>query len=428
MNALAHGVGTRGDLPVPAQYAALAGAVVLVATFALLGATWRTPRLHGADGGRPLPRPVASALSSAVLRGVLRAVVSALALGVVVVGFAGPAETPDNLAPWVLYVTFWVGLVPASLLLGPVWRVVNPLRALHAIVARLARVDRERGVRDLPDRVGLWPAAVSLAAFGWLELVHPDPSDPRVVAWVLTGYAVLQTGAAFVFGARWFDRGDGFEVWSELLGSLAPVGRRADDVMVLRNPLDGLEAVRPRPGLVAVVLVLIGITGFDGLSRSSLWSEAVPQSPVWGTVGLVAVLVAVVALYLAGTWRGRSAVPVTFAHTLVPIAAGYAVAHYFSLLVFDGQLPFVLVSDPFGTGADLFGTAGRAVDYTVVGVGAIAAVQLGAIVAGHVVAAVAAHERALRRFPAGVALRVQYPMLASMVMLTFGAVALVLAP
>jgi len=425
---LAHGVGTRGDLPVPVEYAALAAGLVLVLTFVLLGVLWKTPRLTAPPPRRPLP---------GWLVVLLRGVTTALAVAVVVIGFVGPAETTDNLAPWAFYVTFWVGLVPASLLFGPVWRVLNPLRALHAGGAAVLRIDPERGVRDLPVRVGLWPAAVALFAFGWLELAAPEPSDPRLVAACLTGYAVVQVGAATVFGRGWFAHGDGFEVWSTLLGTLSPLGR---------NPLAGLEAVRPQPGLAAVVLVLLGTTAFDGLSRSALWAT---RSVLWATVGLVGVTAAVVGLWLLGTWRAdpvrgasvhgdsvrgdsvreeRAPLPVAFAHTLVPIAAGYAIAHYFSLLTFDGQKVFVLASDPFGTGADLFGTADRAVDYTVVGVGTIAAVQLAAIVLGHVVAAIAAHERAVRLFPPRIALRIQYPVLASMVVLTCAAVALVLAP
>ncbi|AEA23889.1 hypothetical protein ACFQ34_32810 [Pseudonocardia benzenivorans] len=432
---LAHGVGTRGDLPVPVELAATAAGAVLVGTFVALGLLWRSPRLRGGEAGRPVPAPVARLVGSPVLRGVLRGLVLVAAVLVVVVGFAGPAQTPRNLAPWVFYVTFWVGLVPASLLLGPVWRVLNPLRSVHAGLAAVARIDPEQGVRDLPARVGLWPAAVSLAAFAWLELVSPEPADPRVVAGVLVGYALVHVGAALVFGRRWFAHGDGFEVWSTLLGSLAPIGRRDDGTLVWRNPADGLDAVRGRPGLVAVVLVLVGSTAFDGLSRSSLWADNAPRGPLAATLGLVVVTGVVTGLYLLGTWRPdpvRRAEPVrlptAFAHTIVPIAAGYAVAHYFSLFLFDGQLPFVLASDPFGTGADLLGTAGRAVDYTLVGTVTIAAVQVGAIVVGHVLAAVCAHDRAVQLFPPAIAVRIQYPLLAAMVVLTCGAVALVLAP
>ena len=114
---------------------------------------------------------------------------------VTVVAVAGPDETARNLAPWALYVTFWVGLVPASLLLGPVWRVVNPLRLLHRGLR--AVLPAAPGAGRLPA-LGLWPAAVSLLVFLWLELVYPDRAEPATVAVFLIGYAVVQLGAVAV--------------------------------------------------------------------------------------------------------------------------------------------------------------------------------------------------------------------------------------
>ena len=112
---------------------------------------------------------------------------------------------------------------------------------------------------------------------------------------------------------------------------------------------------------------------------------------------------------------------------MTPIAAGYAIAHYFSLLLFDGQQIVILASDPLGTGADLLGTASAAVDYRWVGPITIMVVQLAAIVLGHLVASVATHDRAVRLYPAESAVRTQYPMLAAMVALTVGAVGLLFA-
>ena len=82
-------------------------------------------------------------------------------------------------------------------------------------------------------------------------------------------------------------------------------------------------------------------------------------------------------------------------HTLIPIAAAYLVAHYFSLLAYNGQSLWSLASDPLGDGSDLFGGAGAAIDYSIVSATAIAYVQIGALVAGHVAALVLAHDRAL---------------------------------
>jgi hypothetical protein len=360
--------------------------------------------------------------------------VLALALFVVYVAAAGPEHATNNVAPWVLYITFWVGLVPVSLLLGPVWRAVNPLRTLHAGLSRLAGLRSGDGLRTLPDGVGRWPAAAWLAVFVWLELVYPDRSEPIVVAVFLLAYATVTLVAALVFGSGWFERGDGFEVYSTMLGRLSPLGRRSDGRLVLRNPLDGLDALAVGPGLVAVVSVLIGSTAFDGLTRTRLWTDNVdPDNIPVGTLGLIAAIgfVAVtytVAARLAARPGGAdaSAMPGVFAHSVVPIAVGYTVAHYFSLLLLDGQTALILASDPFASGADYLGTALWDVNYLLVSTGTIALVQVGAIVVGHVLGVVAAHDRAVRLFRGRVATRSQYPLLAVMVAYTVGGVALLL--
>jgi hypothetical protein len=428
---LAHGIGTRADLPVPIGLAAAAAGATLVISFAVLAVLWRRPR--AARHGVALPAPVGVVLDGPPVRVTLRLGTLLLAVLVVVTGLAGPADPARNLAPWVFYVIFWVGLVPASLLLGPVWRVLNPLRLLQPAVARLLRVSPERGVFALPDAVGYWPAAASLAAFGWFELVFPARAEPVAVAVFVLVYGGAQLGAGVLFGRRWLDRGDGFEVYSGLIGALAPLGRRADGRLALRNPLDGLAAVPLGPGLVGVVVALLGTTAYDGLSRTQWWSTFVPAGTATAGAGLVLTFVLVGVVFGVGTFTVAStgarsgAGPAAFAPTLAPIAAGYAIAHYFSLLVFDGQQAVILASDPMGTGADLIGTAGRAIDYTVLGTTTIAVVQLGGIVVGHLVAAISAHDQAHRLFPPRLALRTQYPMLAAMVALTVGAVGLVFA-
>jgi hypothetical protein len=430
MTVLAHGVGTRTDLPIPIGLALFGAGAAILFTFAILLLFWRRPRLGDADSGRPLPAGIQRALDSAAVRGGLQAVVLVVAVFVVVVASAGPDDTPHNLAPWVFYVTFWVGLVPASLLLGPVWRVVNPLRLLHRGL-RLV-LPRPPGEGRLPA-LGLWPAAGSLFAFLWLELVSPHRSDPAVVGWFLIGYAVVHVGLALWFGEGWFAAGDGFEVYSSLIARLSPWGRRDDGRLVVRNPLAGAISTPAWPGLAAVVVVLLGATAFDGLSRTVFWQSGPGASndPVSGTLGMLAMIALVAAMYVVGTrLSGRLAgqppgvQPRRYAATVIPIALGYTVAHYFSLFVLDGQTTWILVSDPFGTaGTDLFGTAGNVVDLSVVSAAAIAMVQVGAIIVGHVVGVTLAHERALlsaRRARASD----QLPLVVVMVLFTFGGLGL----
>jgi hypothetical protein len=119
--------------------------------------------------------------------------------------------------------------------------------------------------------------------------------------------------------------------------------------------------------------------------------------------------------------------PGLYAHSLVPIAAGYAIAHYFSLLLLDGQATWILASNPFAQpGVDLFGTYGRAVDYTAVSTRTIANVQVSAVVLAHVVGVVLAHDRAVRETPRHATVG-QVPLVAVMVAFTVGGLSLLLS-
>lgn len=402
MIVLAHGVGSRTDLPIPIGFALYGAGAAILASFAVLLLFWRTPRLGGSGSGRPLPAGLERALDGAPLRRGLQALALLVAGFVVAVALWGPQETSRNLAPWVLYVTFWVGLVPLSLLLGPVARVANPLRLLHRGLRVL--VPAAPGAARLPA-LGLWPAAGSLLVFVWLELVYPGRTEPITVAVFLLGYAVVQVGLALWFGERWFAHGDGFEAYSTLIARLSPWGRRDDGRLVLRNPLANAMATPAEPGLTALVVVLLGSTAFDGLSRTVFWQTGPGSADdtLSGTLGLLAMIAVVAALYVLGTrLSGRMAgqdpavQPGRYAATVIPIALGYTVAHYFSLIVLDGQTTWILASNPFGAaGVDLFGTYGNRVDLTAVSSDVIALVQVGAIILGHVVGVTLAHERAL---------------------------------
>jgi hypothetical protein len=429
---LAHGVGTRADLPVPLPLALAGAALAVLVSFAALGLLWPRSRLRGAAAGRPLPGVVQAVVDSPVVAWALRLVVLAATALVVAVALTGPAEPPENLGVYAFYITFWVGLVPASLLLGPVWRTVNPLRTLHAGLRRLAGPAPGAG---RTAALGLWPAAGALLVYAWLELAYPERSAPTSVGLFLVVYGVLQLMAALFYGEEWFARGDAFEAYSTLVAALSPFGRRTDGRLVLRDPLDGVDALVPERGLAALVVVLVGTTAFDGVTRSAWWQSgpgiAGDTAALPPTLGLLVTTAVVAALYagattLAARLSGRGDGPRFFAHSVVPIAVGYAVAHYVSLLLLDGQLTWILASDPFQTGRDLFGTARNAVDYTAVAPGSIAAVQVGAIVLGHVLGVVLAHDRAVRLVSGRRARTSQYPLLAVMVALTVGGLTLLL--
>ena len=102
----------------------------------------------------------------------------------------------------------------------------------------------------------------------------------------------------------------------------------------------------------------------------------------------------------------------------MPIVAGYFVAHYWSLLVIVGQQAVIQLSDPLGTGANWLGTGGRVADPLLAGATTTAVIQVTAVVVGHVVGVVLAHDRAVALLPRRHAVVGQIPLLVLMVAYT----------
>jgi len=425
-----HGVGSRSDLPLPFTALVVAAVAVLVISFVALGTLWREPRLRDTDG-MLLPRPLAALLDSRWLRTVARVLAGVLTLWTLAALFLGP-DSARNPVPHVVYVWLWVGLAFASMLLGPVWRAINPVRAVHAGLLRLARVSPDLAV--LPYRWGLWPAALGLGTFTWVELVAEENTSLVFLRLLVGGFLAVSILGAAVFGREWFDQADPFEAWSRLLGLLSPLGRRHDGRWVLRTPLHGVNGLRGQRGLVPTVAVMLGGTAYDGFSANLGWATFVQSSPLpssllktltlLGFFGLVAVtiwLASAVSVRLAREPFSSSFSFVSdIAPSLIPIAGGYLVAHYWSLWVYQGQNAWRLLTDPLGTGADLLGTAGLTPNDTLIQPTLVATIQAVSIVVGHVLGVFAAHERAITVFDRRVAVVGQVPLMVVMIVYTLG--------
>ncbi len=433
-----HGIGGGQDLPISLPFALAGGAAALAVSFIVLVLAWREPRYDAARQGHPLPAGLAAALSGGWLSVLLRAVGL---LAAAYVGWAALAG-PDSLANptfGVFYVLLWVGVVPASLLLGPFYRAVNPLRTVHRLLSAATRGDPTTGVVDLPPGIGLWPASGGLLAFVWMELVFPESNFLWAVRlWLACYVAVVLIGAA-VFGERWIAAADPFEAFSTLVSHLSVFGRTADGTLVVRSPLRNLDGVPPQPGLLAVVAILVGSTAFDSFKDSIAWIRFSQDAPVGGTLlDTIALMVfcLVVGLLLAGATMLTPPVPGLphremprrFAHAIVPIVVGYFVAHYLSYFVETGQQTVIYLSDPMVTGANLLGTADLQVSYWVTTHPTFLSVtKVVAIVGGHVLGVIASHDRAMRLLPRRDQLTGQLPLLVVMVAYTVSGLYLLLA-
>ena len=443
---LAHGIGGVRDLPVPTWLFYWGGGVVLVVSFLALGVLWRRPQLERAARGRELPQGLQRAVGSAPLRVVFGALSAGLLALVFAAALVGEPSSATNLAPTFVYVVFWLGVVVIQVLLGNVWPALNPWLAWASGVAWVWRRVLGRGWTpplEYPERLGVYPAALGLLAFTALELAYPDPANPRVLALAIALYSYATWFGMAAYGReRWVNRGEAFTVYFELLSRIAPFGRRDDGRLVVRLPFAGLAGPDARPGVLALVAVMLGSVGFDGLSRTTMWQDlrAEVEGPfvldrpgvadllgtVLGLAGLVGCIALVCGAYLLAVrsarrvaGEGRSLVA-DFLPSLVPIALVYAVAHYFTLLLVQGQFALPLASDPFGYGWDVLGLAGYEPDLAPLSPNTVWYVQVGALVAGHAAGLAIAHDRAVSILPVRAALRSQYAMLALMVLYTVG--------
>jgi hypothetical protein len=429
----------RSDLPIPEWLFGWAAAMVLVISFVALAILWPEPKLEG-DRWRPLPG--GRVLGSRVVEIVCGAIGIGL-LGVVVyTGLEGTQSPAANFAPTFVFVIFWIGLVPASVLFGDIFRAFNPWRALGRAVGWAAgRVVRSGLPAPLayPERLGHWPAAAGVFAFAVLELVRSGGDQPDTVAIATLIYSAITFIAMALYGVEaWSARGEAFSVYFNLFARISVFETR-ERVLGVRPPLAGLAHLKAGAGTAALLAVMIGTVTFDGAGEAPIWTGISPDmtrffgdlglSPqpafeLTFLIGLIVAILLVAGLYRLGVLGARSVgggfsaerLSRAFVHSLVPIALAYVMAHYLTYLLFRGQAIVFLASDPLGDGSDLFGTASTQIDYGVIGSTATWYWQVAFVVAGHAAGLTLAHDRALALYDdAKLAVRSQYWMLAVMV-------------
>lgn len=426
---LAHGLGGSSDLPIPYTYALIGAAWALTFTFAVVALAWRRPRFDPDKPGRPLPQWVTTAVDAPVTRWAVAAAGLLFAAWVAMAALFGKPE--GNPLPGVFYVLMWVGLVAASLAIGPVWRAISPVRTVYRLF-RKARVPSGRGY---PERLGYWPAAFGLFAFVWLELASPDPGSVGAIKLWLWVYIVVTLTGALVCGDRWFGRADPFEVYSVVASRFSPLRRNAAGGRIeIGNPFDHLPSLPVRPGTVTVLAVLLGSTAFDSFSAMPGWRNVVDRqtdsaatATLMRTAGLlVFIAVVVVTFWFAARATGgvdkntRNRLPGLMAHSLIPIVLGYVFAHYLSYLIERGQQAVIDLADPLGRGWNLFGLGNAEVNYVLsLHPSVLATIKVCCVVGGHVAGVIAAHDRALRILPSGYQLTGQLAMMLVMVGYTF---------
>lgn len=421
----AHGVGSRGTLPLPLWQFSWAAIAALGLSFAALGVLWKKPTLAPAAHGVEIPL---SRVALRVLAWPIRAVgllMFGLTLGAALFGtnVGGPES---NLAPVTIYVAVWVGVAVVSAVTGDIWKLINPFQTI-------GRFFPETTTHKAPEHQ--FVAVGTIFGFLVLELVHPNGDIPRNLGWAMLAYTALMVGGLFRFGRLWLDRADGFGVLFSMIAAMAPITRGTEGELRLRPPMSGLSVKQAVPGSLLLLVTVLGGTSFDGFSESPMFTDIVGRPTGWDAVppkfiGLVLMIAIAGILYSVGSQATAKVAGMTkrdaadlFSASLVPIVWGYAVAHYAQLLVDEMQNFWIMLSNPYGAfdaagnpTTNLFGAADNTVDLNVIDVDVVAWVQALAIVVGHVFAVIYSHEVAVGRLDHKTAARSQQTMLFVMVL------------
>jgi hypothetical protein len=448
----AHGFGRLYNLPVPFWLYAWGGAAVLVVSFALIGWLATAPIGTAAPVSRDLAHaPLVTALKRARVRAILQALAVAALLLSIVTGFFGSRDPYRNFGMTAFWVVFVLAFAYLTALVGDLYAAINPWRTLSAGVARLWH-GYARGRIAYPERLGDWPALALYLAFIWFELF--GYGKPFSLATALLAYTVLNFLGVWLVGATaWFRHCEFFSVFLRLVALMAPIDYRPGVALRWRLPFAGL--LQERPGHLSTVvfaLFMLSSTAFDGLKATQTWvmlfwndptglltgwlgktpiqayATLRPWYTAWETAWLLAspfiyfgayVLFIALAKALARSRRPLRELLLDFGYSLLPIALVYHVTHYFTLILTQGVKIVSLLSDPFGWGWNLFGTAFVFRAPILPDLGIVWHTQVALILLGHIASVWVAHLIALRVFAnRREAVLSQVPMLGLMVLFT----------
>lgn len=435
--ALAHGFGQRIDLPVPLYLYLFGGGAVVVLSFILLGLipSKLSDALHAYPKYDLTRLAWFRIITSKTVLLPLKLIFIVILVVAVTSGFFGEQNPAFNMLPTVVWILFAIGVTFVSAFIGNIWSVVNPFKTLYEYAsATLWKMSVRWDTKPLPASVGAWVALLLFFAFRWIENVSLVSSEPRMLALFILIYTALTFYGMVTYGKdEWQKRGDPFSMFFSILSRFSITETRDDGKVYVRPPGVGLlDRSGTSVSEIAFVLLMLSSVAADGVLGTPIFQDlfrmllglGLPWFFV-GTLGLSGLFVVFIGAYygfsyLMKVFSGDTSSVVDVAKhyifSLLPIAIAYEIAHYVSILIIEGQRVLYLISDPFGWGWNLFGTADYEINYTALNLKVLWNVQVALIVVGHIIAIIISHTIAERYFKdRRKALISQYPMLVLMV-------------
>lgn len=456
--ASAHSFGRIYNLPVPFWLYAWGAAATLIASFLVVGLFVSNKEQAGSYGKRDITEQGLFVFARRFhCLALLKCLSVAGLLLCIATGLWGDKSPYGNFNMTFFWIVFILGFAYLTAIVGDLYSLINPWRVMAEGVQKLLAA-YGRGILRYPEKLGVWPAVLFYMAFIWIELF--GNTTPYSLGVLLLAYSLINfIGAGLVGIGHWFRYCEFLSVFLRLLALMAPIEiQRSDDGrssrVTLRMPFSGLvDSGAEKSGLLVFILFMLSSTAFDGLRETIAWQriywvdiynwklyEIVGTNPlsafplaskiflVWQSFWLLLSPFIYLAVYQCFIWLMRvvtrseiSVRPLSrdFACSLLPIVLVYNVTHYYTLIQSQGVKIISLMSDPFGWGWNLFGTAKWLQRTIIPDAGTVWHVQVGLIVLGHIVSVYVAHLVALRVFPTHrQAVISQIPMLFLMVIFT----------
>ena len=447
--------------PLPLMFCLIGAAITIILTFALAAIFISRFNLEAQSFRLNISNwSITKVLSSVPALSTFRLIGAFIFFVILYACFWGSDNPIYNIAPTFIWVIWWVGLAYLCAFIGDIWRLVNPWYSLFHWGEKLySTMNPSRSIAPLlkyPKWIGSTPALLIFFAFAWAENVYHDSVVPIRLGQMIIIYSAITWIGMVTFGKDiWLRNGEGFTVAFGFLARFSPLEVRYDPrsgtstrkrEINLRFPGSGLiETNVISTSQMMFVLLLLSAVTFDGLMGTVIWArlqssvlEYIPNPLIVGSLGLIVVSVVFIGLYLlvsflmkcfSGEDYGLFTFANSFVTSLIPIALAYHVAHFLLFLLIQGQLILPLLSDPFGQGWNIFGTANYRLNFQVMSPTFFWIVSVTSIVIGHVVGVVVSHAIALKTIQdRHRAFQSQYPMLALMIFYTIASLWIITQP
>jgi len=375
---LNHGIGSVGDLPIPFDTVLNISGLVIVLTFVFLKVSWKESIFIEKEVFINSKQPLVGKIFGWVLLSLL-----------IIPGLISDENANTSIAPWIIWVFFWIGVPVLGLFFGDVYAKFNPL-------------DVYKTSNSNPQSVYI--ATALFLGLTWFELVWNKPGNPTHIGVV---FIIL---LFITFTSKFFLQKSSIEVDPlHLLHHLYSKLRLTISRPVLKNMLENISNLSNLKGMEYFILLMIGTVTYDGLRGTTYWRNLFGASVLdtgFSTLAFLSINLIVILSYRFACWfaikvsgekKNLNEISLLFGHTMLPIAFAYHLTHYLSLLLYESQSLIFRLNDPYGLGWNLFNISEVSINYFLSPV-TLWTIQVFVTLAGHMLSVVLAHDLAVKLF------------------------------